>query len=158
MLNLTYDDLLTTVKGREVARSIVNAVMNQQISQQTSIDAISDVLQQRCGSFCRTDDVILFKALEGIRKAKESRDPHERNECLRESLRCVNRVRPFLSVMKTDLCHLNPLITLYRLFVKGTAHLSLQQLKDACEEYRSLQFPTGRSNLTLLKTHSESAR
>jgi nuclear pore complex protein Nup155 len=89
MLNLTYEDLLTTAKGREVARSIVNAVMNQQISQQTSIDAISDVLQQRCGSFCRTDDVVLFKALEGIRKAKESRDPRERNECLRESLRCV---------------------------------------------------------------------
>ena len=91
MLNLTYEDLLTTAKGREVARSVVNAVMNQQISQQTSIDAISDVLQQRCGSFCRTDDVVLFKALEGIRKAKESRDPHERNECLRESLRCVCR-------------------------------------------------------------------
>lgn len=96
--------------------------MNQQISQQTSIDTISDILQQRCGSFCRTDDVVLFKALEGIRKAKESRDPHERSECLRESL---------------------------RLFVKGTGHLSLQQLKEACEEYRLLQFPTGTSSAAL---------
>jgi len=25
------------------------------------VDTISDVLQQRCGSFCSTDDVMLYK-------------------------------------------------------------------------------------------------
>ena len=58
---MTYADLLTTSKGRDIARSLVSAIINIQIGQNLSVDAISDVLQQRCGSFCSADDVLLYK-------------------------------------------------------------------------------------------------
>lgn len=51
------------------------------------VDAISDTLQQRCGSFCSADDVLLYKAIESLRRAKDTADSSERTECLRESLR-----------------------------------------------------------------------
>ncbi|CED85089.1 Nuclear pore complex, Nup155 component (D Nup154, sc Nup157/Nup170) [Phaffia rhodozyma] len=121
-LDLTYQDLLTTVKGRDVARNIVNAVVHQQISQRVSVETISEILQQRCGSFCRADDVLLFKALEGLRQAKETRDPQRRRECLEDSL---------------------------RLFEKGTTNLPLQKLQETCLEFRSLSFPTGAIELPL---------
>ena len=58
---MSYADLLTTTKGRDVARSLVSTIINMQIGQNLSVDAISDVLQQRCGSFCSADDVLLYK-------------------------------------------------------------------------------------------------
>lgn len=61
LVNMTYADLLTTNTGRDIARNLVSAIINIQIGQNLSIDAISDVLQQRCGSFCSADDVLLYK-------------------------------------------------------------------------------------------------
>lgn len=61
LLTLTYQDLLTNKKGKDVARALVSAVINQQIGRQLSVDAISDTLQQRCGSFCSADDVLMYK-------------------------------------------------------------------------------------------------
>ena len=58
---LTYCDLITTTKGRDAARALLNTVINQQISYQISVDAISEILQQRCGSFCSADDVMQYK-------------------------------------------------------------------------------------------------
>ena len=65
------------------------------------IDTISEILQQRCGSFCRADDVILFKAMEGMRRANETRDPNERRDCLQESLRSVS-LRPAIDRFHSD--------------------------------------------------------
>lgn len=108
---MTFAELLTTTKGRDVARGLVGAVINQQIGRHLSVrssaallfsterrkltlvivqvDAISETLQQRCGSFCSTDDVLLYKAIESMRRARDSYDAAERTESLRESLRCV---------------------------------------------------------------------
>jgi nuclear pore complex protein Nup155 len=58
---MNYADLLTSSKGRDIARNLVSAIINIQIGQNLSIDAVSDVLQQRCGSFCSADDVLLYK-------------------------------------------------------------------------------------------------
>jgi hypothetical protein len=58
---LTYCDLITTTKGRDAARALLNTIINQQISYQISVDAISEILQQRCGSFCSADDVMQYK-------------------------------------------------------------------------------------------------
>ena len=78
--DLTYESLITAIAGVTVARALVNVVINQQIGQQISVsvcltrevvpvqaqlppqvDTISEVLQQRCGTFCSTDDVLLYK-------------------------------------------------------------------------------------------------
>lgn len=89
LAQLTYAELLTTKGGRSVARGLVSAVINQQIGRHLSVDAISETLQQRCGSFCSADDVLLYKAIEAMRRAKDTYDSSERTECLRESLRCA---------------------------------------------------------------------
>jgi len=106
---LTYSDLITTTKGRDAARVLLNTVINQQISYQISVDAISEILQQRCGSFCSADDVMQYKvslwlmrckgghlmdlgnqAMENLKRAKETPPKSkERTLCLREAIRCA---------------------------------------------------------------------
>lgn len=71
---LSYQRLLTTKEGRDAAMRLVNSLIQQQIGQQLSvsytsvwiiltfqIDSFSEILQQRCSSFCRPDDVLLHK-------------------------------------------------------------------------------------------------
>ncbi|KAF7290087.1 Nucleoporin [Mycena chlorophos] len=84
---LTYQDLITTQNGMTISRALVNVIIDQQIGQQLSVDNISEILQHRCGSFCSTDDVMLYKAKENVRKAAETRSPTERQKWLAESLR-----------------------------------------------------------------------
>ncbi|QRV86756.1 non-repetitive/WGA-negative nucleoporin carboxy-terminal protein [Ceratobasidium sp. AG-Ba] len=122
LAGLTFDGLMTTAEGAEIARSLINNVINQQISQQISVDAISETLQQRCGSFCSAADVLLYKALENVRKAKETRDANEQRNCLKES---------------------------FRLFRKSTATLSLEKLQEVTAEYRVLRYPNGAVQLPL---------
>ncbi|GAA6024169.1 hypothetical protein JCM10207_005590 [Rhodosporidiobolus poonsookiae] len=119
---LTYADLLTTKKGRDVARGLVSAVINQQIGRHLSVDAISETLQQRCGSFCSADDVLLYKAIEAMRRARDTPDSSERTESLRESL---------------------------RLFTKAAKHLSAERLKEICSEYTSMRYAPGVIDLAL---------
>ncbi|GAA5951998.1 hypothetical protein JCM3765_005163 [Sporobolomyces pararoseus] len=119
---LTYSELLTTKMGRDVARGLVSSVINQQIGRHLSVDAISETLQQRCGSFCSADDVLLYKAIEAMRRAKDTPDSNERTESLRESL---------------------------RLFTKAARHLSLDRLQEICSEYTSMRYPLGVIDLSL---------
>ncbi|GAA5897035.1 uncharacterized protein JCM6883_006558 [Sporobolomyces salmoneus] len=122
LAELTYSELLTTKTGRDVARGLVSSVINQQIGRHLSVDAISETLQQRCGSFCSADDVLLYKAIEAMRRAKDTPDTNERTESLRESL---------------------------RLFTKAARHLSLDRLKEICSEYTSMRYPLGVIDLSL---------
>lgn len=86
LLNLRYCDLITQKGGREIAKKLVTSLINHQIGQQLSIEAISEKLQERCGSFCRPEDVILYKAIENVRRAKESRAKADRDIYLSEAL------------------------------------------------------------------------
>ncbi|KAG8993106.1 hypothetical protein FRB94_011063 [Tulasnella sp. JGI-2019a] len=122
LAQLTYEDFLTTKSGRDTARSLVNAVINQQISQQVSVDAISETLQARCSSFCSADDVMLYKAQEQVRKAKELHPGRERISALEESL---------------------------RLFEKGAKNMSLSRLQGICRDYQELNFGYGLVSLPL---------
>ncbi|KAG0656686.1 hypothetical protein C6P46_006988 [Rhodotorula mucilaginosa] len=126
LAQLTYANLLTTKGGRSVARGLVSAVINQQIGRHLSVDAISETLQQRCGSFCSADDVLLYKAIEAMRRAKDTYDSSERTECLRESL---------------------------RLFTKAAGHLSLERLQEICKEYTSMRYTAGVVDLALACAH-----
>ncbi|KAM0752957.1 nucleoporin-domain-containing protein [Meredithblackwellia eburnea MCA 4105] len=119
---LTYQGLLTTKIGRDVARGLVSSVINQQIGRQLSVDAISDTLQQRCGSFCSADDVLLYKAIEAVRRAKDASDGGERVDSLREAL---------------------------RLYTKAAKHLSFDALKDVCADFNAMRYPLGVIDLAL---------
>ncbi|KAJ7706259.1 nucleoporin [Mycena rosella] len=120
--SLTYQDLITTQNGMTISRALVNVVIDQQIGQQISVDTISEVLQHRCGSFCSTDDVMLYKAKENIRKAVETRSPTERQNWLAESL---------------------------RLFIKGARILEFDKLREICGDYQQLNYAKGAVELPL---------
>ncbi|KAF9229208.1 nucleoporin [Gyrodon lividus] len=120
--SMTYEDLITTQNGMNTSRALVNVVIDQQIGQQISVDTISEVLQQRCGSFCSTDDVMLYKARENVRRAVESRNPAERQNWLGESL---------------------------RLFTKGARILEFEKIREVCNEYRPLGYAKGAVELPL---------
>ncbi|UZJ54344.1 hypothetical protein CBS101457_003664 [Exobasidium rhododendri] len=122
---LTFANLVTTKTGRNVGRSLVEAVIELQISSQQNVEVVADVLQERCGSFCNSDDVRLYKALECIRRAKEAgkmRDEHGKVEALKESLRLLNR---------------------------ATGNLPLEKLEGICRDYRELKFIHGAIELPL---------
>ncbi|PFH50805.1 hypothetical protein AMATHDRAFT_75380 [Amanita thiersii Skay4041] len=112
----TYEELITTQDGLTVSRALVNIVIDQQIGQQISVDTISEVLQHRCGSFCSTDDVMLYKAKENIRKAVETRSPTDKQNWLAESL---------------------------RLFIKGARVLEFEKLREVCGDYQQLNYAKG---------------
>lgn len=125
LLNLTFAELTTTRKGRDIGRALVEAIIDLQISSQASIDVVADVLQERCGGFCNADDVRLYKALECVRKAWEANkanNPVGKTESLRESLRLLNR---------------------------ATTHLPIEKLESICSDYRELQFYHGAIELPL---------
>ncbi|OSD03533.1 nucleoporin [Trametes coccinea BRFM310] len=120
--SLTFEDLITSDKGVTASRALVNVIINQQIGQQISVDTISEVLQQRCGSFCSTDDVMLYKARENVRRAVETRNPLERQTWLGESL---------------------------RLFMKGARNLEFDKLREICGDYQQLNYAKGAVELPL---------
>ncbi|KAF7970509.1 hypothetical protein HWV62_23741 [Athelia sp. TMB] len=120
--SMTFEDLITRQEGVNASRALVNIVIDQQIGQQIGVDTISEVLQSRCGSFCSTDDVMLYKARENVRKAVETRNPTERHNWLGESL---------------------------RLFVKGARILEFDKIREICGDYQQLNYAKGAVELPL---------
>ncbi|KAG6862386.1 hypothetical protein C0995_011826 [Termitomyces sp. Mi166 len=112
----TFETLITSQDGMTISRALVNVIIDQQIGQQISVDTISEILQHRCGSFCSTDDVMLYKAKENVRKAVESKNPLERQNWLAESL---------------------------RLFAKGARILEFEKLREICGDYQQLDYARG---------------
>lgn len=91
LASLTFQGLLTSQGGRDVARKLVTALIELQIGAELSIDTLSTILQQRCGTFVQPGDVVLYKAEEALRRAESTRDIAERQESLAESLRLFER-------------------------------------------------------------------
>ncbi|KAJ8083919.1 hypothetical protein PM082_002686 [Marasmius tenuissimus] len=121
--SLTVEELLTTQNGLNASRALVNVIIDQQIGQQISVDTISEVLQNRCGSFCSTDDVMLYKAKENIRKAAETTNIAEKQKWLSESL---------------------------RLYSKGARILDLEKLREICGDFQLLKYTKGAIDLPLI--------
>ncbi|KIY50546.1 nucleoporin-domain-containing protein [Fistulina hepatica ATCC 64428] len=117
--NITFEGLITSVTGIHISRALVNVIIDQQIGQQISVDTISQVLQHRCGSFCSTEDVMLYKAKENIRRAAETKNRIEKNNWLSESL---------------------------RLFAKGAKTIEFEKLREIIGEYQALDFAKGEGN------------
>ncbi|KAG7099133.1 hypothetical protein E1B28_001005 [Marasmius oreades] len=121
--SLTFEELVTTHNGLNASRALVNVIIDQQIGQQISVDTISEVLQNRCGSFCSTDDVMLYKAKENIRKAAETSNPSERQKWFAESL---------------------------QLYTKGARILDLEKLREITGDFQLLKFAQGAVELPLI--------
>ncbi|WVQ84070.1 hypothetical protein IAT38_006215 [Cryptococcus sp. DSM 104549] len=120
--NLSFQGLLTSLEGRDVARSLVTALIEQQIGQELGIDTLSEILQQRCGTFVQPGDVVQYKAEESMRRAEGSRDPIERDESLVESL---------------------------RLFTRAAGSIPIPRLQEVSRRYRAMNYTIGAIDLAL---------
>ncbi|KAF3924754.1 hypothetical protein AA313_de0209947 [Arthrobotrys entomopaga] len=119
---LTFEKLFTTDTGRGLAKELIAAMVNRNIQAGASVDIVADTLRKRCGSFCSADDVVLYKAIEQLRKARDMIDPDSKIRLLQES---------------------------ERLFSQVASTLSLETLKDAMSEFLTLQYPSGAIRLAL---------
>ena len=121
--DLTFEGLFSTSGGKQLAKELVKAIVNRNIANGSNVDTVAEALRRRCGSFCSSDDVVIFKAQEQLQKASEAGSGSEfgRN-LLNESL---------------------------RLFKQVAANLSMEQLQWAVQQYLTMKFFAGAIQLAL---------
>lgn len=89
LLCLTFKDLLLpSSEVKNLVKDLLSSIINKNILKGGSIDLIASSLQTRCGSFCSTDDVFIFKAIENLTRAKKigSRDNDLKIKCLQNAV------------------------------------------------------------------------
>lgn len=89
LLSLTFKDLLLpTLEVKNLIKDLLSSIINKNILKGGSIDLIASSLQQRCGSFCSTNDVFIFKAIENMTRAKNigTRDNEMKVKCLSDAV------------------------------------------------------------------------
>ena len=71
---LKFKDFFTGSNSLEVKtliREVSSSIINRNLLRGRSIDYITNALQERCGSFCSSNDVLGYRAVEHMKKAKE---------------------------------------------------------------------------------------
>ncbi|PVH73490.1 nucleoporin-domain-containing protein [Cadophora sp. DSE1049] len=122
--DLTYESLFASQEGKNLARTLVKAIVTRNIANGSNVDTVAEALRRRCGSFCSADDVIIFKAQENLKKAAGvGANSDMGRKLLNESL---------------------------KLFQQVAGDLSFANLQDAAEQFANLQFYAGAISLALL--------
>lgn len=88
-LKLTFKDLLLpTQEVKGLIKDLLSSIINKNILKGGSIDSIATSLQGRCASFCSSDDVYIFKAIENLTKAKNigNKDTELKVMCLNNAI------------------------------------------------------------------------
>jgi nuclear pore complex protein Nup155 len=117
--DLTFVVLFTDPSGKDLAKELVKAIVNRNIAKGSNVETISEALRRRCGSFCSSEDVVIFKAQEQLTKASEAGANTELGRtCLNDSL---------------------------RLFESVAANLSREYLEAAIVSYTTMAFYAGKS-------------
>lgn len=89
LLTIAFKDLLLPSRDVKILiKDLLSSIINSSISRGGSIDLIASSLQTRCGSFCSTNDVFIFKAIENLTRAKKiaARDSELKLKCLRNAV------------------------------------------------------------------------
>jgi nuclear pore complex protein Nup155 len=95
---LTFQGLFSDREGREIARELVKAIVNRNITKGSNVESVAEALRRKCGSFCSSDDVVIFKAQESLKKAADSGANAERGRMLlNDSMRLFEQVAKSLS-------------------------------------------------------------
>ncbi|KAL6940338.1 hypothetical protein ACO0QE_004237 [Hanseniaspora vineae] len=71
---LKFRDFFTGSNSLEVKtliREVSSSIINRNLLRGRSIDYITNALQERCGSFCSSNDVLGYRAVEHMKKARE---------------------------------------------------------------------------------------
>lgn len=95
---LTYHGLFAVREGKDLARELVKAIVNRNIVKGSNVETVAESLRRKCGSFCSSDDVVIFKAQENLKKAADVGANAERGRILlNDSLRLFEQVAKSLS-------------------------------------------------------------
>ncbi|KAI9102693.1 Non-repetitive/WGA-negative nucleoporin C-terminal-domain-containing protein [Phlyctochytrium arcticum] len=90
--NITYEELITTLRGLDVTRALMAAFIDKQIAEEKSVYSVGQELQNACPSICLQNDVILYSGIECIHAARNLPNQDLQNEKLRESLSLFKQV------------------------------------------------------------------
>ncbi|KAF2637609.1 nucleoporin-domain-containing protein [Massarina eburnea CBS 473.64] len=95
---LSYHGLFASTQGKHIARDLVKAIVNHSIAKGSNVESVAEALRRKCGSFCSSDDVVIFKAQENLKKAADVGANAERGRVLlNDSLRLFEQVAKSLS-------------------------------------------------------------
>lgn len=134
---MTFELLVVSNKGKQVAKTLMTALVNSQINKELGVEGIISSLQQRCPSICESSDVILYKGMEHLRSAKSFSGQGTTGQDLHEALRYEFSISTFLMY--------------YRLFCSVTKFISVEKLREIVECFNSLRYYSGIVDLCLLK-------
>ena len=69
---LCYKDIFAPSEStKSLIRDISLSIINRNLTRGASIESTATTLQERCGSFCSSTDILSFRALEHLKRAKE---------------------------------------------------------------------------------------
>ncbi|KAH7382661.1 Non-repetitive/WGA-negative nucleoporin C-terminal-domain-containing protein [Phaeosphaeria sp. MPI-PUGE-AT-0046c] len=95
---LTFQGLFSVQEGKDIARELVKAIVNRNITKGSNVETVAEALRRKCGSFCSSDDVVIFKAQENLKKAADMGANAERGRILlNDSLRLFEQVAKSLT-------------------------------------------------------------
>ncbi|CAK4033394.1 related to non-repetitive nucleoporin [Lecanosticta acicola] len=120
---LTFENLFCSPGGRDLAKELVKAIVNRNIANGSNVDTVAEALRRKCGSFCSSDDVVIFKAQEQVKRASETGSETEGGRVL------LNESA--------------------RLFQKVAASLTHENLESAVQSYVAMAFYAGAIQICL---------
>ncbi|KAG2226996.1 hypothetical protein INT45_006403 [Circinella minor] len=88
----TFKDLLASNNGRDLTKGLANAMIDETMAKYANLDIVIDVLEQRCGTFCNSSDVLFYKAQKQIKAAESEANTMPSQNALQESLRLLKRI------------------------------------------------------------------
>ncbi|ODV90031.1 hypothetical protein CANCADRAFT_99845 [Tortispora caseinolytica NRRL Y-17796] len=93
LLKLTFEEFFDPTRNGLLVRELVSGVVDSHIASGYSVDNITDILRERCGSFCSAGDALVFKALECLHKAEsyQKTDLDLKSQWLQEGVRVLKR-------------------------------------------------------------------
>ncbi|KAI9352014.1 Non-repetitive/WGA-negative nucleoporin C-terminal-domain-containing protein [Obelidium mucronatum] len=99
LAEVSFEALVTLEIGKEIGKKIFSKVVQVKISQGVEIAEVCDLAQAKCPTFCCIEDVVLYKGLELLSKAKVE-DGQMGRTLLSESLSLFLNILPTLNIEK----------------------------------------------------------
>lgn len=124
---LTFKEFFASQSGKDIARELITCLVNRNIADGGSVESVSSVLKDKCVSYCSSDDVSIYKALECLGKA-EFLEGLARQQKLTESLDSLQ---------------------------KAAAGIPFDTFKDVIADFVKLKFYPGAVELALTVAHEE---
>lgn len=89
---ITLKELISKPDGRALASDLSYALVDYTFSKVDNTNYVIDVLTQRCKSFCGSNDVLLYKAVQQIYSARSATNTSQAKTILTDSLNMLNKI------------------------------------------------------------------